>query len=86
MEPHVTKPEEAGAGSPGGAYDWPVCPDCGPVELVPVYAGDAFNSYCPLCGGCWHFAGDSAIPVDPATCPGCHVELVCRERRQLAGR
>lgn len=83
MEPTVT-PEAAGAGGP--APQEPVgCPNCGPVELVPVFAGELTNYYCPLCGTCWHAELGFAVPVDPSTCSGCQIELVCREQRQLRG-
>jgi hypothetical protein len=75
--------EGTGAG-PLPPYRPPGCLNCGPVELSPVFDGELTNFYCPLCGSCWHFELGFVVPIHPDTCPGCQIELVCRER-SLAG-
>ena len=69
-----------------GRYRAPGCPSCGPVEVFPVFDGELTNYYCPLCGACWHYGPGSVTPVQPETCPGCQVELVCRARRHEQAR
>ena len=68
------------AGS-GGRWAPPGCLKCGPVELQPVFDGELTNFYCDLCGSCWHFEFGFVVPVHSETCPGCQLELVCRERQ-----
>lgn len=62
----------------------PGCLNCGPVELQPVFDGELTNFYCDLCGSCWHFELGFVVRVHPETCPGCQLELVCRERSAVA--
>ena len=79
MEQHT--PDPASPSSPSARYGLPGCPNCGPVELHPVFDGEMTNFYCPLCGTCWHAELGFVARVDPATCPGCQIQLICRERR-----
>jgi|GEM_PF-2665393 len=69
------------AAPPAARYGLPGCINCGPVELYPVFDGEVTNFYCDLCGTCWHFTLGFMVPVDPKTCPGCQIELQCRERQ-----
>jgi hypothetical protein len=78
MERNVFR-SEAGVG-PASVYGLTGCPRCGPVELHPAFDGELTNFYCPLCGTCWHAELGWIVRVNPATCPGCHHELLCRER------
>jgi len=64
-------------------HSLPGCLNCGPVELHPVFDGERTNFYCPLCGTCWHVELGYVAPVNPDTCPGCRIELVCRERHPV---
>jgi len=66
--------------APSARYGLPGCPNCGPVELHPVFDGELTNFYCPLCRGCWHVELGFVARVFPDTCPGCKYELQCRER------
>lgn len=79
MEQHT--PHAASPSSPSARYGLPGCPDCGPVELYPVFDGEMTNFYCPLCGSCWHVELGFVARVNPATCPGCQIQLICQERR-----
>jgi hypothetical protein len=63
-----------------GRWAPPGCLHCGPVELEPVFDGELTNFYCGYCGSCWHFELGFAVQVHPETCPGCRLELVCKER------
>ncbi|HET7722346.1 MAG TPA: hypothetical protein VFK43_20440 [Acidimicrobiales bacterium] len=69
---------------PSNNWAPPGCLNCGPVELQPVFDGEITNFYCDLCGACWHFELGFAIPIHPETCPGCALELQCRERYESA--
>ena len=82
MERNVIGPE-AGA-PPASVYGLAGCPQCGPVELHPVWDGELVNFYCPLCGTCWHAELGWIVRVNPDTCPGCQHELVCREHHAQA--
>jgi len=70
-----------GTTPPAARYGLPGCPECGPVELFPVFDREVTNFLCPLCGSCWHVELGYISRVDPDTCPGCQFQLVCRERR-----
>ncbi|HVW34008.1 MAG TPA: hypothetical protein VHL53_15845 [Acidimicrobiia bacterium] len=79
----TTRPASA---PPSAPYGLPGCPNCGPVELHPVFDGEVTNFYCPLCGSCWHVELGFVARVPVETCPGCQIELICRERRGQAGK
>lgn len=79
MEQHTLDPASPSSLSPPRSLSG--CPNCGPVELYPVFTGELTNYYCPLCGTCWHAELGVLVPVDPATCPGCQIQLICQERR-----
>ncbi len=84
----MERPEATEAG-PSARYGLPGCLNCGPVELHPVFDGELSNFYCPLCGSCWHLELGFIARVHPDTCPGCKIEMICRERRgglDVAGR
>ena len=67
--------------TPSAPYGLPGCPNCGPVELHPVFDGEMTNFYCALCGTCWHVELGFVARVDPSTCPVCRIQLICQERR-----
>jgi len=71
---------ERAGGESAFPYGVPGCLHCGRVELDPVFDGELTNYFCPVCGRCWHFEPGFAVPVHPETCPGCRLELLCRER------
>ena len=82
----MERPEATEAG-PSARYGLPGCLNCGPVELHPVFDGELTNFYCPLCGSCWHLELGFVVRINPDTCPGCQIELGCRERHEShAGR
>ena len=81
METKVTTQETRPG--PAARYGLPGCPNCGPVELYPVFDGELTNLYCDLCGGCWHVALGLVLPIPRDTCPGCQIELQCRERHGI---
>ena len=60
------------------------CPECGAVELHPVFDGELMNFLCPLCMSCWHVELGFVHKVNPETCPGCQYELVCLEHHRNA--
>lgn len=62
------------------------CPECGGVELHPVFDGELVNFLCPLCMSCWHVELGFVHKINPGTCPGCQYELTCLEHHRFRTR
>lgn len=58
------------------------CPECGAVELHPVFDGELMNFLCPLCMSCWHVELGFVHKINPQTCPGCQYQLTCLEHHR----
>lgn len=58
------------------------CPECGERDLRCVTGGELTNFFCPACGCCWHLELGWVHRIDPATCPGCPFQPLCRASRQ----
>ena len=71
--------------SSGWKPDWkPIdtCLDCGAVELRRVFDGELMNFLCTQCMSCWHVELGLIQRIDPQTCPGCDLHLICVEYQE----